>query len=74
MSPAAAQNIDFKRLKAPSYEGSPSKTYPKSLLLSEMLRLEKCQTSEVTIVSMFKFDMDRMSWSKGPERVEILDQ
>ena len=72
MCPAAAQNKDFKKLKASSSEGSPSKTYPKSLLLSEMLRLVKCQTSETTIVSMFKFDMDTMSWSKGPERLELL--
>ena len=71
-SPAAAQNKDFKKPKAPSSEGSPSKTYPKSLSLSEMLRLGKCQTSETTIVSVFKFDMDTMSWSKVPERVEFL--
>ena len=68
-----------------SYAGSPSKSVPtfyrkdvpvwkqyhKSLSVSEMLKLGKTIKETTTAIDMFTFDLDGLSWSKEPERVEF---
>ena len=63
-----------------SFGGSPSKTgcaneptkyYPKSLSISEMLKLGKKIEETTTTVNLFTFDLQSMSWSKQPEQVEF---
>ena len=74
-----------KRIKKTpnSFGGSPSKAgcveepkkqYPKSLSLSEMLKLGKKideTTTTTTTVDLFTFDLQSMSWSKQSDRVEF---
>ena len=63
-----------------SFAGSPSKAdsevttkkqYPKSLSISEMIKLGKKIEESTTIVHLFTFDLQSMSWSKSPIEVEF---
>lgn len=74
-----------KRLKGNvSYAGSPSKSvptfsrkgmlpkqYPNSLSISKMLRLGKTIEETATVIEVFTFDLEALSWSKEPDRVEF---
>jgi hypothetical protein len=45
--------------------GNPSKCYPKSLSVLDMMKLEKIVDSrKTTVVHMYSFDIDLMTWSK----------
>jgi hypothetical protein len=48
----------------------PKKQYPKSLSISEMLKLGKNIEETTTTVDLFTFDQS-MSWSKQSDRVEF---
>ena len=78
--------LQSKRQKSNvSYAGSPSKPvptfyrkdppalkhYPMSLSVSEMLKLGKTIKETTTAIDVFTFDLDGLSWSKEPERVEF---
>ena len=71
-----------KRIKKTpnSFGGSPSKAntgdkqkkhYPKSLSISEMLKLGKKIEATTITVELFTFDFQSMTWSKQSERVEF---
>jgi hypothetical protein len=71
-----------KRIKKThnSFGGSPSKAscveetkkhYPKSLSISEMLKLGKKIEETTTTVDLFTLDLQSMSWSKQSDRVEL---
>ena len=48
----------------------PKKQYPKSLSISDMLKLGKT-IEETTAVDLFTFDLEAMLWSKEPYRAEF---
>ena len=68
------------------FAGSPSKSvptfcrkdapgatqYPKSLSVSEMMKLGKTIKETTTAVDVFTFDVGALSWSKERERVEFM--
>ena len=56
----------FPESKRPAISnGSPSKCYPKSLSVLDMMKLGKIVNSrETMVVNMYSFDIDLMTWSK----------
>ena len=63
----------FPEAKRPFSKESPSKCYPKSLSVLDMIKLgmivDSCRT---TVVRLYSFDIDLMTWSKVPKTVEFL--
>ena len=56
-------------------EPSPEKFYPHSLSVSDMIKLGKRTKSKATtVVSMYKLDMEILSWSKVPTTVEFNEE
>jgi hypothetical protein len=53
--------------------GSPSKCYPKRLSVLDMMKLGKIVDSrKTTVVDLYSFDIDLMTWSKVPQTVQFL--
>ena len=63
----------FPDAKRPFSKESPSKCYPKSLSVLDMIKLGKIVDScRTTVVRLYSFDIDLMTWSKVPKTVEFL--
>ena len=54
---------------------SPSKFYPRSLSVTDMIKLGKIKKQEeTTVVDIYVFSMDGQTWSQVPTTVEYLVQ
>ena len=84
-----AQSSTFKDFLPPKAKSSPSKIqsnqklpacirssyYPRSLSISDMIKLGKINNeTATTIVKIFKFHMELLSWSKVPTTVEFYEE
>ena len=49
----------------------PSKLHPKSLSISTMLKLGRTIEETSTVLEVFGSDLETLSWSKVPDRVEF---
>lgn len=47
------------------------KQYPRSLSISTVLKLGKTIEETTTMIELFTFDIEALSWSKEPDRVEL---
>ena len=84
LDPGEGPSEPKRRKGAISYAGSPSKSvpafsrkymppkqFPKSLSISKMLKLGKTIEETATVIEVFTFDLEALSWSKEPDRVEF---
>ena len=56
-------------------DSTKSTYYPRSLSISDMIKLGKTNTdTATTIVRIFRFDMEVLSWSKVPTTVEFYEE
>ena len=65
-----------KVAKGSGASSSPSKFAPLSLSVADMIKLGKIDTTQAatTVVRLYTFDMDLLSWSKLPITVEFDEQ
>ena len=67
-----AYSSSLPKAKRPCTGGSPSKCYPKSLSVLDMLKLGKIvDKHKTTVIHLYSFDINLMSWSKVPKTVEF---
>lgn len=74
-SRSSPSKLMHSRQKLPTQAaGTKSTYYPRSLSISDMIKLGKISTNNATtIVRNFRFDMEVLSWSKVPTTVEFYE-